>query len=593
MLLPAIMPQTHRSVAFSGKKKKEQLKARKARKVLIKGGEDSHHPVLDAGVPSSAVSKLQQGSSAAGVDYLEEVECVNRQPDTRGNANRYNLKFRKETQEEIKRRKAVHHMAITLVTETDLEASTEQFYPVGLGYPARPEWNKSMSKSALDANENRHFRLFCENLDREFAGSDLSLYELNLETWRQLWRVTEMSDVLLVIVDARFPVAHFPPYLYHHLTEKEGRGIILILNKCDLIPPELVVAWENYFHNTFPKLLVVPFSSYEGRCHPRGRLRMAAESSLRLVEACQQLVGNSVDLTQWRKKIEEERDLEVEDGVEAVEGTQMEEALSTLPEVHQRYKDGVLTVGTIGHPNVGKSSLINALMGKKVVSVSKTPGHTKHFQTIFLTKNVKLCDCPGLVFPSTVTKPLQVVMGSYPISQVRDPIGIVHYIASRLDIPSCLGLNYFREPSDSPRNGDKWTAFEICEAWAKKRGYFIRTRGGPDAFRAANELLRFCLNGQKSLVLHLQPPGYSREKETLKSDPRVEDIKLIQGSLWQEKAAMQEEEEEVEEKDLDETGDGERGESEEESEEEEEIEAKRHLTLTNMQNKFSLLADDE
>lgn len=81
--------------------------------------------------------------------------------------------------------------------------------------------------------------------------------------------------------------------------------------------------------------------------------------------------------------------------------------------------------------------------------------------------------------------------------------------------------------------------------------------------------------------------------ETLKSDPRVEDIKLIQGSLWQEKAALQEEEEEVEEKDLDETGDGERGESEEESEEEEEIEAKRHLTLTNMQNKFSLLADDE
>ena len=26
----------------------------------------------------------------------------------------------------------------------------------------------------------------------------------------------------------------------------------------------------------------------------------------------------------------------------------------------------------------------------------RTPGHTKHFQTIFLTKSVKLCDCPGL-----------------------------------------------------------------------------------------------------------------------------------------------------------------------------------------------------
>lgn len=583
------MPQTHRSVAFSGKKKKEQLKARKARKVLVKSGEESsHHPEVTTGLPSSALTKLQEGDGSAGVDYLEEVECVNRQPDTRSNANRYNLKFRKETQEESRKRKAVHHMGLTLASESDLEASTGQFYPPGLGYPARPEWNKGMSKSALDISENRHFRLFCEKLDREFAGTDLSLYELNLETWRQLWRVTEMSDVLLVIVDARFPVAHFPPYLYHHLTEKEGRGIILILNKCDLLPPEVVVAWEHYFHHTFPKLLVVPFSSLEGRRHPRGRLRMAAESSLRLVETCQQLVGDSVDLTQWRRKIEEERDMEMEDGVETMEDTQHEEPLSTLPEVHQHCKDGILTVGTIGHPNVGKSSLINALMGKKVVSVSKTPGHTKHFQTIFLTKNVKLCDCPGLVFPSTVTKPLQVILGSYPISQVRDPIGVVHYVATRLNIPSRLGLDYFREPSDSPRKGDKWTAFEICEAWGRKRGYFIRTRGGPDAFRAANELLRFCLNGQKSLVLYLRPPGYTSEKDKFKSDPRVEDIKLIQGSVCPEKTALEEEEEEAEKSKVQEE-EGANSEEEDSDDSEEE----RKLPLPNVQNKFSLLVEDE
>lgn len=61
-----------------------------------------------------------------------------------------------------------------------------------------------------------------------------------------------------------------------------------------------------------------------------------------------------------------------------------------------------------GFPNVGKSSVINSLVGRKVVSVSRTPGHTKYFQTYYLTKTVKLCDCPGLVFPSYVAKQIQV-----------------------------------------------------------------------------------------------------------------------------------------------------------------------------------------
>lgn len=62
-----------------------------------------------------------------------------------------------------------------------------------------------------------------------------------------------------------------------------------------------------------------------------------------------------------------------------------------------------------GFPNVGKSSVINSLVGRKVVSVSRTPGHTKYFQTYYLTPTVKMCDCPGLVFPSCVNKQLQVL----------------------------------------------------------------------------------------------------------------------------------------------------------------------------------------
>ena len=46
-----------------------------------------------------------------------------------------------------------------------------------------------------------------------------------------------------------------------------------------------------------------------------------------------------------------------------------------------------VTIGLVGHPNVGKSSIINGIMGKKVVSTSRTPGHTK-VRSAFFEGNV-------------------------------------------------------------------------------------------------------------------------------------------------------------------------------------------------------------
>lgn len=40
--------------------------------------------------------------------------------------------------------------------------------------------------------------------------------------------------------------------------------------------------------------------------------------------------------------------------------------------------------------------MINGLVSKHVVSTSRTPGHTKHFQHIHITKEIRLMDCPGL-----------------------------------------------------------------------------------------------------------------------------------------------------------------------------------------------------
>ncbi|KAG7156578.1 Guanine nucleotide-binding protein-like 1-like, partial [Homarus americanus] len=568
------MPQTHKSVAFSGKKKKEQLRARKERKLFIPTGNVPEHQRIDH----------HGGSELSETQFAELKQDGSTEPV-------YNLKFRKETPEEAERRKAHHYIEIDQVPEYKLEATSDHFYPPGLGYPTRPPWRKNTSKQELDHSENKHFRLFCEKLDRDFAAVDLSLYELNLETWRQLWRVTEMSDILLIIVDARFSVAQFPPYLYKHLVEKDNKGIILILNKCDLLPPAVIAAWEQYFHNKFPKLIVVPFSSVEGYAFRKGTLRMAAEGSLRLIDACQKLVDDSVNLDLWRKKVEEERELESEAGheCEATEGVTVM-AQSTRPELHQRFQNGILTLGTIGNPNVGKSSLINAIMGKKVVSVSKTPGHTKHFQTIFLTKNVKLCDCPGLVFPSTVCTPLQVVQGSYPISQVRDPVGVVQYIASRLNIPGLLKL--FSDEVE----GSKWTSYYICEAWARKRGYFTRARGGPDVSRGANELLRMCLNGQKSLVLFFRPPGYCKDRgkwNKFEANPRVEEIKLIQGIHAKDTEPQPREKAMDEGIEEDEPGEEMEGRENHEDTEENETESEEEEPRATIQNKFAILIEDD
>lgn len=462
---------------------------------------------------------------------VEQVQKINKQPGNgKSKHNRYALQFFQEFNQELRKRKEQAFKTLEPVSLKDQEVS-DNYFPPEIDMPKRPPWNFNMTKEQLDIIEHRYFTEYLRNMEKL---DKLSYFELNLETWRQLWRVLEMSDVLLIIVDIRYPVLMFPPYLYDYVTNELQKDMILVLNKVDLAPPALVVAWREYFRIQYPKLHILMFTSFptynlrgntsaeeEGikKRRRRGKLKMAAEGAQKLLETCRDIVGDKVDLNSWHDKIQDEMHTEYDlDDIEHKDNVTIETADTTYFE-HEKYKNGVLTIGCIGIPNVGKSSLMNALMGKKVVSVSRTPGHTKHFQTIYLTKTVRLCDCPGLVFPSIVPKQLQILMGSFPIAQVREPYTAVKFLAERVELSKLLRIPH-------PENDDTWSAMDICDGWAIKKDFKNARSGRLDSYRAANSLLRMALEGK--ICLYVYPPNWTNEKEKWENHADVEMVRWIQ-----------------------------------------------------------------
>jgi hypothetical protein len=85
------------------------------------------------------------------------------------------------------------------------------------------------------------------------------------------WRVTEISQIILVLLDSRCPLLHFPPYLSAYLSD---RKVILVLTKVDISGHDRAEAWTAYFRKHYPELRVVQVESYvekEARSGHQGR----------------------------------------------------------------------------------------------------------------------------------------------------------------------------------------------------------------------------------------------------------------------------------------------------------------------------------
>jgi ribosome biogenesis GTPase A len=76
------------------------------------------------------------------------------------------------------------------------------------------------------------------------------------------WRVTEISQILLVLLDSRCPLLHYPPALASYLA---GQTVILVLTKVDITGSARADAWAAYFKALHPGIRVVQVESYTAK----------------------------------------------------------------------------------------------------------------------------------------------------------------------------------------------------------------------------------------------------------------------------------------------------------------------------------------
>ncbi|KAL2993510.1 hypothetical protein AAZX31_10G115900 [Glycine max] len=213
--------------------------------------------------------------------------------------------------------------------------------------------------------------------------------------YKDLVKVIEASDVLLEVLDARDPLGTRCVDI-EKMVMKSGpdKRLVLLLNKIDLVPKEALEKWLKYLREELPTV-AFKCSTQQQRSNLSDCL--GADTLIKL--------------------------------------------LKNYSRSHEVIKKSI-TVGLIGLPNVGKSSLINSLKRSHVVNVGSTPGLTRSMQEVHLDKNVKLLDCPGVVMPKSQENDASVVLKNCKrIEKLDNPINPVKEIL-KLCPPEQLVTHY-------------------------------------------------------------------------------------------------------------------------------------------------------
>jgi ribosome biogenesis GTPase A len=242
----------------------------------------------------------------------------------------------------------------------------------------------------------------------------------------------ERMDVVIEVLDARCPEASSNPMI-RELRLQRQRPCLKLLNKADLADPDASRAWLA-FYNRQSGVKAVAIS-----CKKPG-------DAARVPALCQQLAPHRSE--------------------------------GTKP----------LRMLIMGIPNVGKSTLMNALLKRRAAKVGDEPAVTKSQLSLDLGKRMTITDTPGLMWPKIAhDSDGMMLAASHAIGRnaVIDEEVAVFLARILLErYPARLAARYGFEPRGMDAPG-------VIEAVARRRGCIVKGRGGElDRERAALILLQ-------------------------------------------------------------------------------------------------------
>lgn len=398
-----------------------------------------------------------------------------------------------------------------------------------LSVPRRPKWDKTTTAQQLDEMERANLLEWRRGLAELQENDDLLMtpFERNIEVWRQLWRVIERSDLVVQIVDARNSLLFRSEDLERYVKEVDpAKQNLLLVNKADMMTEKQRQSWADYFvdkginYKFFSAHLAKELNEGKDALddlvqREERQLLEEHEPEKEMVQDIQNLNLKEQEQEEWSSEDEVVEDDASDASEQASSEVNERTRILTVDELEALFLENIpadsaadrkTTIGLVGYPNVGKSSTINALIGAKKVSVSATPGKTKHFQTIHLSDQVILCDCPGLVFPNFATTKAELVCaGVLPIDQLREFTGPAGLVAQRIPLHFLENVYGMKIPIRALEEGGTGTptASEVLRSYARARGFATTGYGQPDESRAARHVLKDYVHGK---LLYCHPP---------------------------------------------------------------------------------------